>query len=85
MALNKAKLIAALISAETDGVDLTSEARQGVILKCNAYADAIDEYIKSATVLVNVYPGIPVATTGTPAAQAGATTAPGVGESSEIF
>ena len=35
---------------------------------------AITAYIQSATVV----PGIPVATTGSPAAQAGATTGPGV-------
>lgn len=54
MALDKNKLLQSLIDAETDGVDLTSEAYQGVLLKCIAYADAIDDYIRSATVSVSV-------------------------------
>jgi hypothetical protein len=54
MALNKDKLLQALIDAETDSVELTPEAYQGVVLKCIAYADAIDEYIRSATVSVSV-------------------------------
>jgi len=40
-------------------------------------SDIIDAYIKTAT--VNVLAGIPVATTGTAAAQTGATTGPGTG------
>ena len=39
--------------------------------------EAIDKYLKSATVTVPA--GIPVATAGTAAAQTGATTAPGLG------
>lgn len=54
MALNKDKLLQSLINAETDGVELAPEAYQGVLLKCIAYADAIDDYIRSATVSVTV-------------------------------
>ena len=47
----------------------------------NAFADAIanavDAYVKSATVTVNA--GIPVTTAGSPTAQTGATTGPGTG------
>jgi len=40
-------------------------------------SDAVDTYVKTGTVTVAA--GIPVSTTGTAAAQAGATTAPGTG------
>jgi hypothetical protein len=43
----------------------------------NAIADGVDAWIKTAT--VTVAQGIPVSTTGSPAAQTGATTAPGTG------
>ena len=43
----------------------------------SAIATAIDKYIKSAT--VTIVAGIPVATAGSPAAQTGATTGPGMG------
>lgn len=40
-------------------------------------SDAVDTYVKTGTVTVAA--GIPVSTTGTAAAQTGATTAPGTG------
>jgi len=40
-------------------------------------SDAVDTYVKTGT--VTVASGIPVSTTGTAAAQTGATTAPGTG------
>jgi hypothetical protein len=85
MALVKQKLVDAFIAAETDGVKLTKDAEKKVKAKCEAIAAAIDEYIKSADILVEVYPGIPVSTAGTPAAQTGATTAPGQAAAKEIF
>ncbi len=42
-----------------------------------AIASSIDSYIKSATVTIPA--GIPVSTTGSPAAQTGASTAPAIG------
>lgn len=45
---------------------------------CDAIAEACVEHITAAAV-VTIPPGVPVATTGTAAAQAGATTAPAVG------
>jgi len=42
-----------------------------------AITDKVDAYIKTAT--VTIVEGIPVATTGTAAAQTGATTGPGTG------
>jgi len=42
-------------------------------------AMAIDSYVRSGTVITTVAPGIAVATAGSPAAQVGATTAPGLG------
>lgn len=40
-------------------------------------ADLIDAYVKTGTVTVPL--GVPVATAGSPTAQTGATTAPGIG------
>lgn len=44
---------------------------------CEALANSIDAYIKTATVTVS--PGIPVTTAGSPTTQTGATTGPGTG------
>ena len=91
MALVKKKLVDALFEAETKDVSLTKEAETKVKAKCEAIADAIDDYIKSADVLIDVYPGIPVTTAGlgvapgAPAAQAGQTSGPGQGASKKIF
>lgn len=48
-------------------------------------ANAIDEYVKSAqvnigTIISTVPPGVPVATVGSPSAQAGATIGPGIAQ-----
>jgi hypothetical protein len=43
------------------------------------------EMMKSSNLVTTVNPGIPVATTGTPAAQTGATTAPGKARVSAIY
>ena len=85
MALNKVALSQALYDAETKDVDATEEASQKIKERCDAIADAIHRFITSADILVDVYPGIPVATAGTPAAQTGSTTGPGQGVSKEIF
>jgi hypothetical protein len=45
---------------------------------CDCIAQAVVEHVVAAAV-VTIPPGVAVATTGTAAAQAGATTAPGVG------
>lgn len=72
MALNKASLKSALQAAFEDiRADKTAaEAAQQL-------ADAIDSYVRAATVTVNA--GIPVSTAGTAAAQTGSTTSPGSG------
>ena len=82
---NKQTLSKALFDAETKDVNMTSESRQKTQARCDAVAAAIFDFVTSADILVDVYPGIPVATAGTPAAQTGATTGPGQGASKEIF
>lgn len=58
-------------------LDIFTRMRQATEISdqqlANELADAIDTYIKTA----QVNPGIPVATTGSPTAQTGATTGPG--------
>lgn len=66
MALDKATL-----KAKLKAIDPTTD---DVISKM---VDAIDEYIKGAS--ITVAEGIPVSTTGSAATQTGATTAPGTG------
>ena len=85
MALVKKRLVDALYAAETSGVTLTKDAEKKVKSKCEAVASAIDEYIKSADILIDVYPGQPVTTAGTAVAQTGTTSGPGQGASKEIF
>ena len=85
MALNKDQLSKDFFDAFAKNTELTKEATAELEAKCNAMAAAIDAFVKSADILVDVYPGIPVATAGSPAAQTGATTAVGQGASKEIF
>jgi hypothetical protein len=68
--LIKSKLLADGDSAAVDNAALTA--------LCACIAEACVEHIV-ATAVVTVAPGIPVATAGGPAAQTGATTAPGTG------
>lgn len=53
-----------------DGVDIPGKMAEVI-------SEAVDKYIKTATVTVSA--GIPVSTAGTAAAQTGATTGPGTG------
>jgi hypothetical protein len=69
----KAQIKAALITALTGDKNIEDAAEA----LSTAIVDATDTYIRSAT--VTVAPGVLVATTGTAAAQAGATTTPGIG------
>ena len=69
-ALIKSKRLAALGAAAVDNAAMVAD--------CNAIAEAVVEHVTAAAV-VTTPPGVTVATTGTAAAQAGATTAPGVG------
>lgn len=85
MALDPTKLSGSLFDAFSKNTVLTESASEELKTKCDAIAAAIDTFVKSADVLVDVYPGIPVATAGTAAAQTGATTAVGQGASKEIF
>lgn len=61
----------------TQLLDIFTRMRQATEISdqqlANELANAIDAYIKTA----QVNPGIPVATTGSPTAQTGATTGPG--------
>ena len=84
MALNKDKLSKALFDAETKDVKMSGEAKEKVKARCDTVASAIYDFVTSADVLVDVLPGIPVATAGTPAAQTGATTGTGQGKSKLI-
>ena len=77
MALNKAGLEAALknaLDAQSDKEVDPKEARANMAKDMD---NAIDIYIKTAT--VSVVAGIPVTTAGTAAAQTGATTGTGTG------
>ena len=89
MALDTTKLSDSLFDAFSKNTVLTKSASDELKTKCDLVADAIDAFVKSADVLIDVYPDIPVAvkTTGTAAAQAGtgATTAVGKGAATEIF
>ena len=64
------KIYLAFKTAQSSALNL--DAAQ--LLLAEELATAIDMYIRSATIIVP--PGIPVATAGSPAAQAGASTAP---------
>jgi|TARA_B100000902_G_C27048179_1_gene782759 hypothetical protein len=84
MALKKEKLSSELFEAETKDTEMTSEAKAKVKQRCDAVAKAIHEFVTSADILIDVLPGIPVATAGTPAAQTGQTVGPGQGKSKLI-
>ena len=79
MALDKPNLISALIDVFTNQYkgDMSPEQQQEVQDLSNALSDAIETYVKTGTVTVAA--GIPVSTTGTAAAQTGATTSTGTG------
>lgn len=79
MALN-ASTLGALIKSKLLADAGNSKAVDNAALTalCNCIAQACVEHIIAAAV-VTIPPGVTVATTGTAAAQAGATTAPGVG------
>jgi hypothetical protein len=77
MALVKATLKAAIVSAlnvNMTSVTPTADQTKQVNDLAGAISDAVDAYIKSATITVPM--GIPVSTAGSPSAQTGATTAP---------
>lgn len=79
MALN-ATTLSGLIKSKLLAAAATSKAVDNAALTslCDCIAQACVEHIVSAAV-VTIPPGVAVATTGTAAAQTGATTAPGVG------
>ena len=74
MALNKTTL-RDNISNRVQEIDLQNSNVADAIAEI--IADEVDSYIKGATITVPA--GIPVSTTGTAAAQSGATTGPGDG------
>jgi len=79
MPLNKTSLKTSVKQAFLDalGGSPTSEQNTKIDTLAGAIADAMDAFVKTATVTVSA--GIPVSTAGTAAAQTGATTAPGTG------
>lgn len=78
MALSAAVLSAAMRAAILDLPEVNAVDDVGLTDFCDAIAGAVVDHIIAAAV-VTVPPGVAVATTGTAAAQTGATTAPGVG------
>jgi len=84
MALDKGKLTRELTALFTPDA---SKASANLTPKqvAEKLATIIDDYIKSADIVVEVKPGITVATAGTPAAQTGTTTGPGIGKSTSIM
>jgi hypothetical protein len=78
MALVKTTLQAAIFKAFKDQQGKTDNPDGSLENIADQLATAIENYIKSGTVIVD--PGIPVSTAGTAAAQTGATTAPGTGQ-----
>lgn len=77
MALVKDTLKADILKAFDKQKNKTSDADAALNDLAALLADAVDKYIKSATVTVAA--GIPVATAGSPTAQTGTTTAPATG------
>ena len=83
----KPKLEQAILTALTMA-SKTSSDDKGVKIRADlakALATAIDDYVKSAQVNITavvstVPPGVSVATVGSPAAQTGATVAPGIAQ-----
>jgi hypothetical protein len=61
-----------------DNPDIGAVDDTGLTALCDAIAGTVVDHIVAAAV-VTIPPGVAVATTGTAAAQTGATTAPGVG------
>lgn len=74
MPLQKEPLKQGIVQLMKDMMDRTEPAYDEF---ADRMSTLIETYVKTATVIVN--PGIPVATTGGPAAQTGATTATGSG------
>lgn len=74
MALNKPALKSAIEAAFNAEKTSTDDPADSINRIAIAIADAVDVYIKGAT--ITVPSGIPVATAGSAAAQTGATTAP---------
>lgn len=77
MALNKAILKASIKQAFADQKTKTSNPDAAIDDLCDKIANAIDIYVKGAT--VTIVSGIAVATTGSAVAQTGATTTAGTG------
>lgn len=78
MALNASALSALIKSKLLADADSAAVDNDALAALCNCVAQACVEHIVAAAV-VTVPPGVAVATAGGPAAQTGATTAPGVG------
>lgn len=78
MALNATSLSALIKSKRLAALGASGVNNAAMTADCDAIAQAVIEHIV-AFALVTVASGIVVATTGTAAAQAGATTTPGIG------
>lgn len=80
MALNKTVLKASFKAAfQAEMPSPNAEQLAAYDRIADAFANAIDAFVRSGTVTVTVASGIPVSTTGTAAAQTGATTTTGTG------
>ncbi len=78
MALSPTVLSAAFRSAMLADPDIGAIDDVGLTAMCDALASELVSHI-IANAVVTTPPGVAVATTGTAAAQTGATTAPGIG------
>jgi hypothetical protein len=78
MALNATTLSAAIKAGLLANGDAQAVDNAALTALCDEVASAVVAHI-TAQAVVTVPAGVPVATTGTAAAQTGATTAPGVG------
>jgi len=72
---------AAFVKAKDAGAQDGADPDQITAELASDIAAAVDAYVTTIVVTVNVSPGIPVTTAGSPSAQVGATTGPGVGVS----
>jgi hypothetical protein len=76
MALTKATLKQQIAAAFENEKNSTDDPSVSIDRVSGAIADAVDAFVKSATITVAA--GIPVTTAGTAVAQTGATTAPSI-------
>lgn len=85
MALDKGKLSKDFFDALSKNTVLTGKAKAELQAKCDAMAAAVDDFVKSVEVTVEVPSGsIAVSTVGSAAAQSGFSTSPGIGKTKTV-